>query len=458
MTIDILPDDVLVLIFYFDGPEVFRQGRGYYPSWHRLVHVCQRWRSLVFASPKYLDLRLVFDPWAHMELAGIWPPLPIIIRNIRKPFPEIDAAIVHRSRVREIDLYLPVFRRSPMERLISAMREPFPALIRLRLKFPSYVYMPTVLPDGFLGGSAPHLRSLELHSIVFTALPKFLLSATDLVDLTLRDIPEPGYISSETLLTCLAVLTNLKSLTIEFQPPPEPEVQHPLSPTRTILPALTYFELFCISEYLEYLMAHIDAPLLDTLRIALSYEDIFDICDISQLCQFMRRTARFQALKEAHVDFDYEGILVTSYPPTQTVDEEPGFRISGRFLIWGPSIMAEALTPLFPPIHIVEDLYIYGNENLLSEWEDPIENVEWLQIFRSFTAVKNLYLRKEIARCIALPLQGLGVRVADVLPALECLFLEDLEMLGPAEEAIGQFVTARRLSGRPVALSSWNKT
>jgi hypothetical protein len=395
-----------------------------------------------------------------MELAGIWPPLPIIIRNLRMPFPEIDAAIagVHRGRVREIDLHLPGFQRPQLQRLISAMQEPFPALIRLKLKFPSYLYTPAVLPDGFLGGSAPHLRSLELHSIVFPALPKLLLSATDLVDLTLRDLPYSGYVSPEALLTCLAVLTNLKSLTIEIQPPPHRERRHPLPPTRIVLPALTHFELLWISEYLEYLMAHIDAPLLDSLRIALSYEDIFDICGIPQLCQFMGRTARFQALNEAHVDFDYEGILVTSYPPTQTVDEESGFRISGRFLIYGPSIMAEALTPLFPPIHMVEDLYIYGNEELLSAWEDPVENVEWLEIFRSFTAVKNLYLRKEIARCIALPLQGLGEGVTDVLPSLECLFLEDLELSGPVEEAIGQFVVARRLSGHLVALSSWNKT
>ena len=402
-----------------------------------------------------------------MELAGIWPPLPIIIRNTQMPFPEIDAAIVHRSHVREIDLYLPAFRRPRLERLISAMQEPFPALIRLKLEleFSFYLYSPPILPDGFLGGSASRLRSLELRSIGFPALPKLLLSAADLVDLTLRDIPLSGYVSPKALLTCLAVLTNLKSLTIEIQPPPHPKVQHQLPPTRTILPALTYFELLCNSEYLEYLMAHIDAPLLDSLRIALFrlglrhfYEDILEICDISQLCQFMRRTAWFQALKEAHVDFDHEGILVTSYPSTQTVDEESGFRISGKVPVQGPSIMAQVLTTLFPPIHAVEDLYIYGNEELLSEWEDPVENLEWLEIFRSFTAVKNLYLRKEIARCIALPLQGLGEGVTAVLPTLESLFLEDLELSGPVEEAIGQFIAARRLSGHPVAVSSWNRS
>ena len=84
------------------------------------------------------------------------------------------------------------------------MQEPFPTLIHLKLA-PSYIYPLPFLSDGFLGRSAPHLRSLELHSIAFPALPKLLLSAADLVDLTLRNIPNSGYVSPEALLTCLAV-------------------------------------------------------------------------------------------------------------------------------------------------------------------------------------------------------------------------------------------------------------
>ena len=64
VTISALSDDILVEIFvhvvgtkmdnylFLDGQRRF-EGR-----WHTLVHVCKRWRSVVFSSPRRLDLRL----------------------------------------------------------------------------------------------------------------------------------------------------------------------------------------------------------------------------------------------------------------------------------------------------------------------------------------------------------------------------------------------------------------
>ena len=449
VTIDILPDDVLLIIFYFDGPE--DDNRLWYPSWHRLVHVCRRWRSLVFASPNFLDLRLVFDPKTRVELAGIWPPFPIIIKNFNYwPFPEIDATIVHRDRVREIVVRLSSLQ---LQRLISAMREPFPALIHLNLGLdPGEV--PLVLPDDFLGGCVPRLQPLELQSISFPTLPKFLLSAIDLVDITLWDIPYSSYISPETLVTCLAVLANLKHLSIEFHTSlrshPDRVRQHPLPPVRIVLPSLVHFKFVWVSEYLEDLVARIDAPLLDSVCIIFNYKFVFNIPEFGR---FLKRTPRFQTLNEAHIDFDRRGILVTPLPPTWIFDRKPGLRIT---ISVGLSFMASTLASLFPSIYILEHLYIYGLRNLLKDWKDEIVDMQWLEIFGPYAAVRNLYLRKEIAQYIAPALQDLvGERVTDMLPILECIFLEELEPSGPVEEAIGQFVAARRLLGRPVVVSHW---
>jgi hypothetical protein len=74
------------------------------------------------------------------------------------------------------------------------------------------------LPDGLLGGSSPRLQFLALHSIPFPALPKFLLAATDLVHLALERIPHNGYISPEAIVTCLAVLANLKFSPLNSNP------------------------------------------------------------------------------------------------------------------------------------------------------------------------------------------------------------------------------------------------
>ena len=45
---------------------------------------------------------------------------------------------------------------------------------------------------------------------------------------------------------------------------------------------------------------------------------------------------------------------------------------------------------------MVESLYVYESQCLQSDWEDEIrvENTEWLDLLRLYTAVKNLYLCK----------------------------------------------------------------
>jgi hypothetical protein len=106
---------------------------------------------------------------------------------------------------------------------------------------------------------------------------------------------------------------------------------------------------------------------------------------------------------------------------------------------------------------MVGHLYIYRPRNLPSQWQDDIENGQWLETLDPFTAVTDLYLCKEFAQCITPALQELvEERVMDVLPALESLFLEELQPSGPVQEAIGQFVAARRLLGHPVAVIDWD--
>jgi F-box-like len=80
MTIDILPEDVLLEIFDFyvdparkyDGIEV----------WCTLVHVCRKWRNVVLESPLRLNLRIRCHPTTPVrEKADIWPALPIVLEQ-----------------------------------------------------------------------------------------------------------------------------------------------------------------------------------------------------------------------------------------------------------------------------------------------------------------------------------------------------------------------------------------
>ena len=460
MTINILPDDVLIHIFLFDRASYatyLDQERDYRQlalswGWHRLVHVCRKWRSILFESPNIFDLKLVCRPWTRRGLTGVWPPLPIVITNvIDMTMPEdygFKAATMHRDRVREMKLVR--LSSQLVKRVISVMQEQFPALVHLFLNFRDPA---SILPDGFLVGSAARLQSLKLRHVAFPTIPKLLLSATDLVCLSLKYIPHSGYFSPQAIVTGLATLANLESLHIGFQSPRScPKQGSRLLPpqTRTILPALSRFEFRGVSEYLEDLVSRFDAPLLDSILITFFHQLIFDI---PQLAQFMGRTTRFHALDGVHLEFEYYSVHVGYLPPTQSYKGKSGLEISCRKLDWQLSSLAQVFTPFFPSIYMVEDLFIYEPSWLHSEWPQDIENIQWLEVFHPFTSVKNLYVCRELAQSISLALQEL----IEVLPALRALFLQELQESGPEQKAIGEFVAARQLLGHPVAVSHWDR-
>ena len=375
---------------------------------------------------------------------------------------DFDAAIVHHNRICEIEITL---KSSQLQRLAPAMQEQFPVLTRLSLRYDSigsHHLLAPALPDRFLGGSAPRLQFLGLDRIPFPALPKLLLSATDLVYLYLHDIPHSGYMSPEAIVTDLAVSANLKALFIEFeslQSRPNRESRCPPPSKRTVLPALTRFESQGVVEWLEDLVARIDAPLLNTFWISFFYQLILDT---SHLVQFMRRTTMFQTFDEAHVYFScYGSIQVGSLPWEEIFYKRTALNITCEEIDQQFPSLVQILTSFFPSIYVVEHLYIRGFQDALEQWEVATEDTRWLKFFRPFNAVKNLYVCKNSAPRIAPALGALqelvGERVTNVLPALESLFLEELDPSGTVQEALGKFVAARQLLGHTVAVIHLNE-
>jgi hypothetical protein len=59
ITIDVLPDDALLEIFDFymgrhrDRGFMYEELKKKKDTWQTLVHVCRRWRTLVFGSPLF---------------------------------------------------------------------------------------------------------------------------------------------------------------------------------------------------------------------------------------------------------------------------------------------------------------------------------------------------------------------------------------------------------------------
>jgi hypothetical protein len=236
----------------------------------------------------------------------VWPALPIVIedRNLQAPrvkgVTNIIAALKHPDRVRCIILTLTP--NSVWNRFTAAMKNPFPALTDLWLGGTHSETVP-VLPDSFLGGSAPRLQKLYLSGISFPAIPNLLLSASDLVELSLSHIYHSGYISPEAMATSLSALTRLKILHIGFHwefPRPRPDQLSPPRSTRTILPALNSFEFKGVNEYLEDLISDIDAPLLSDLHIKLFFQFIFNT---PQLCSFISHAEDLRSLSWVCITF-----------------------------------------------------------------------------------------------------------------------------------------------------------
>jgi hypothetical protein len=72
-------------------------------------------------------------------------------------------------------------------------------------------------------------------------------------------------------------------------------------------------------------------------------------------------------------------------------------------------------------------------------------------------AVKNFHISEKIVPFIAPALQELvGERVTAALPALECVFLDELRASGPVMDAIRPFVATRQLSTHPIVASYWD--
>ncbi len=145
-------------------------------AWHTLVHVCRKWRDVVFRSPHRLNLRLSCQGRTPVrEMLDIWPLLPIVVLGTdREKYgsENIIAALEHNDRICGINLSMGVSRRQ-LKNILLSMQEPFPALTYLLLESKDEVL--PVIPDAFLGRYAPHLQDLYLERIAIPGLPRLLL-------------------------------------------------------------------------------------------------------------------------------------------------------------------------------------------------------------------------------------------------------------------------------------------
>ena len=453
-----LPDNVLLEIFHFYKDD-FTYWLGPTWNWKTLTQVCRRWRDVVFGSPRRLDLRLVCESTTPTsKLLDIWPPFPIIVYQ-PPPIPVVDkngmenliAALESRDRISEI--YLSDLRGPALEHLVTALHEPLPVLTNFSLN--SDDDSVPVLPETFLGGSAPRLRSFWLRNIPFPSFPKFILCFPHIVHLRLDVIPNSGYISPEVMVTSLAALSHLEIVSIGFRSPPSHllQISRPHL-TRRALPSLSRLEFSGVSEYFEDFVARIDAPRLAGLVITFFMDLVFDI---PQLRNFIGRTGGLRPFHRAAIRFSRRMIEVPLELPNLLV-----LKIKCERPDWQLSSMTQILSQQLPHLSLVEQVEII---ELPSSWggsdwnDDPdMDSSQWLELFHLFVAAQSLYVSERLVPPVARALQDLtGHMATEVFPVLQTLSLEGLEPSGPLHEAIKSFATARQLSHQPVVVQRWKR-
>ena len=396
-------------------------------------------------------------------MLGLWPILPIVIddQELGNRYPlqfeehvdNIVAALEHRDRVCQIGILN--LSRSMLRIFTEMMQEPFPALTCLYLDSESEA--PILLSDSFLGGSAPHLRSLTLANIPFPSLPILLLTTKELVQLRLWSVSDSGYISAAAMVICLSSLTRLEDLEIRFnfRSLPDGSNQRPSSLRCVDLPTLAHFNFLGTNEYIEELVATINAPLLQDIFVAF-FDGPLQVFDTSKLNQFIGRAEKFKMFHRAVVEFD-RGAL-----PQFSLFEDPVKGATLQFMVSCTppdqqllSLAALSSSPSSPLRPSSFERLEIPNGFTSREY---MKKIRWLELLQPFTSAKDLYLGSVVAPRITRMLRDFArISTAEVLPSLQHIFVQDSRKLEALLEFIGPFIAARQLFGRPVALHRWDE-
>jgi hypothetical protein len=434
VSINALPDEVLLEIFTFTRVAALAPPLQPWPdlwlgTWRALVHVCRRWRNVMFSSPLRLNLRIYCTEKPYVrETLDVWPsflPIDAVSYNLGD---SMVAALEHRDRICELCIRI---TWPQYENLKTTMQEPFPSMTSLKFWYdfrepPLDDGSLPVLPVAFLGGSAPRLRSLTLMGVPFPTLPQFLLSCNDLSELSLHDITDPGYISPEAMVTGLSALTRLKELYIEFD---ESVVSRSnrmtrcLPPvTRAILPALMIFDFKGTDEYLEDFLARIDAPQLKTFEISFFYQDTYDIR------QVVHHSRTFGSFNRAEMIFTSNSISIKLCQPEGT-DPIKTFELfisdEAEESSWQVSSLAQICSQFLSLLSGVTEMEILSDPYGSGEDDFPVldDPIEWLELLRPFTDVQTLFISGDSQSDVVSSLQVLTMEsVMEMLPALQNLY------------------------------------
>ncbi|KAH9044998.1 hypothetical protein EDB84DRAFT_1469314 [Lactarius hengduanensis] len=249
------------------------------------------------------------------------------------------------------------------------------------------------------------------------------------------------------MVSSLAVLTKLRTLSIYRHPsedsepspiPSDEQRRRPDPPMLAVLPALTQFEFGRDFGYLEDLVAQIDAPRVEDVRIGYLMDEV----QTHQLSQFIDRSNLKRAqFRRAKVTFNPCSVYIE-------LDLPQGECLHAKFFIEMILDDDPIVCPLLYVVHVLGHLVaMTSNVGHLRVGQDLLESDEWLPILRLLSAVEVLEASVGLAGCIASALEDTAEET--LLPALQLLWLEDDNCNKPE-----RFLSSRQHSGRPVTIAN----
>jgi hypothetical protein len=458
-----LPEDTLLEIFDFYRLDALEGSAGRPWNWHRLALVCRRWRHVISVSPRRLDLRILCERRRSIKnILGFWPTLPIAVRydahsESKRMSGTIMAALNHPDRLCDINLNVTSSMTGPVVRMVP--KSPCQALERIQIRVKDATGPSILIHDTFLGGSAPHLREIELDGISFPFLEirRVLSSADNLIKFHLSKIPHAAYFSPDDLVTGLSTLVHLKSLTVDFH---SPASSPPFSTTRqppqsTTLPSLESFYFHGTSEYLDDFVSRIDLPALRNFTIKFFNQIFFDLPQFGQLVPHLNALESPTHLRITH---SAELVSILFLPDAGPASRRIcSFETSCRRLDWQLSFVTQILGHLPPLLSRVVRVTVETNQGMPTG--EDMDSTQWLELFQSFTHAKEVSVMEaqlvpSVAQALATEAMATGV-----LPELSFLYLHGSGSSNSPflSSAVEQFVSMRRHSGRPVSINRMRK-
>jgi hypothetical protein len=426
--------------------------------WRKLAHVCRRWRCLVLDPWSNLDVCLLLTEHSpSIDTLSHLPPLPLFIRysiNERwapsmeqKDKDKIHLGLQQHGRVLQVDLRAP---SSDLRMCLEPMNKPFPRLGEFSL-FSTTTEMNLVLPETL---QAPDLRLLSLHGI---GLPKglsLLSSANALSTLSLTHIQDSCYFSPMDLVTRLHGLPHLEELSIGFATPMSlPSSKGELLPTPippVTLPALRLLTFRGVDVYLDSLVARINAPVLERLRLTLLFDLDFTLVNLTE---FIHRTEGFGCLV-AQVNFNKDGgSIYAGYREQWGIGKfSLHVNVDCERLDWQIDSATQICSAVGNVLSAVEELTLDLDEDRMPwDWDKTLDNTMWHELLLPFIGVKKLHVGSSLTLELSQALGSVaGGLVLELLPELQELKVQ-LE-IDHAKNAFSGFIETRESVGHPIHL------